>query len=46
MRELSAQKKKTNEAKKLVKETQEAQALSSSEAEQTDTSSTAQDTKA
>ncbi|HOR48410.1 MAG TPA: LapA family protein [Rectinema sp.] len=46
MRELSAQKKKTNEAKKLVKETQEAQALSSSEAGQTDTSSTAQDTKA
>ena len=46
MRELSAQKKKTNEAKKLVKETQEAQALSSSQAGQTDTSSTAQDTKA
>ena len=46
MRELSAQKKKTNEAKKLVKETQEAQALSSSQAGQTDTSSTAQDIKA
>ncbi|OQB95144.1 MAG: hypothetical protein BWX81_02112 [Spirochaetes bacterium ADurb.Bin110] len=45
MRALSAEKKKTSKAEKLAKETQDAQALSSSEAGQTDTSSTAQDTK-